>query len=514
MTYFLSIDYGGTKTKAILFDRLGHQVALSSFETLTIEDKPGFREVDLDETWLAIAESVKSVISKASIEAEEVKAVACIGHGKGLYLLDKLGLLYRNGILSTDNRAWQLAQSFEEKIDDIWSMTRQHIVASQSPVLLRWLKEHEPETYNKIGSVLSAKDFIRFKLTNIISQEIGDASGNHWINFETGNYDKNILAFFGILDCYEALPKLVDYQDIVGRVSQEAALLTGLAEGTPVIGGLFDIDACALGSGVLDDRMFSVISGTWNINSYPSRRVADKDSGQMTSYFPNRQFLVEASSPTSAGNLDKIIKIIMADEVLNYKQRGEKSIYDDLEVLLTQTDASYTPLLFTPFLYGSNRHQAATSLFIGMTTASSKSQMIRAVYEGIAFAHREHIQGLIASKGKKPEVIRMSGGATNSKAWIQLFADVLEIPIETVEGSEIGGLGGAIACLQAIEHLSLAQAIQTMVTVKERFVPNSKESLIYTKKYEVYQHLLDQLDPVWESVKSLQILANKKEGEK
>ncbi|CAM2765716.1 carbohydrate kinase [Streptococcus acidominimus] len=118
------------------------------------------------------------------------------------------------------------------------------------------------------------------------------------------------------------------------------------------------------------------------------------------------------------------------------------------------------------------------------------------------------------AKVKNQKLFECLGGATNSKAWVQLFADVLEIPIETVEGSEIGGLGGAIACLQAIEHLSLAQAIQTMVTVKEHFVPNSKESLIYTKKYEVYQHLLDQLDPVWESVKSLQILANKKEGEK
>ena len=97
--------------------------------------------------------------------------------GKAVYLLDKNGQEFTRGILSTDERAVELAQEFEERLDEIWDLTHQHVVAVQNPVLLRWLKEYEPEIYQNIGAILSAKDYVRFKLTGRIQQEIGDAFG-------------------------------------------------------------------------------------------------------------------------------------------------------------------------------------------------------------------------------------------------------------------------------------------------------------------------------------------------
>ncbi|MBM7643282.1 FGGY-family carbohydrate kinase [Streptococcus loxodontisalivarius] len=504
MSYFLSVDYGGTNTKAIIFDDKGRQIAVSAFATLKIEEVSGQREVDLAETWKAISNAIKTVIKKAGIASDEISAVACIGHGKGLYLLDKNGQEFTRGILSTDGRAQELAQRFEEKVDQIWPLTQQHIVGVQNPVLLAWLKENRADIYQQIGAVLSAKDYVRFKLTGRINQEFGDASGNHWINFQTGTYDDKIFDFFGIPEMREALPELVDYAEIVGGVSEEVADQTGLAVGTPVVGGLFDIDACAIGSGVLDDETFSVIAGTWNINTYPSKTAAGQASGQMNSYFPNRDFLVEASSPTSAGNLDAMLKMLMSEEIKNAKE-ADQSIYDSLEVFLEETDAAYQPLIFFPFLYGSTIGQDASACFFGLKTSSSKSQMIRAVYEGIAFAHRQHIEDLIETRGQKPNSIRLTGGATNSRAWMQIFADILQTPIETVEGTELGGLGGAIACLQAKSGLSLEEATADMVRVKERFEPNLSEAAVYDKKYKVYKDLLTAMDPIWQS---LQVLEN------
>ncbi|MBM7635478.1 FGGY-family carbohydrate kinase [Streptococcus saliviloxodontae] len=503
MTYFLSIDYGGTNTKAIIFDDKGNQIAVSAFATLKIEEVSGQREVDLAETWRAISQAIRSVIGKAAIAPEEIAGVACIGHGKGLYLLDKNGREFTRGILSTDGRAQELAKHFEENIAQIWPLTQQHVVGVQNPVLLAWLKENKPEIYQEIGAVLSAKDYVRFKLTGRINQEFGDASGNHWINFRTGTYDDRIFDFFGIPEMRAALPDLVDYAEIVGGVSEEAAHQTGLAVGTPVVGGLFDIDACAIGSGVLDDQTFSVIAGTWNINTYPSKTAAGKASGQMNSYFPNRDFLVEASSPTSAGNLDAMLRMLMSEEMRNAKEAGQ-SIYDSLEIFLEETDASYQPLIFFPFLYGSTTGQDASACFFGLKTSSSKSQMIRAVYEGIAFAHRQHIEDLIETRGQKPSTIRLTGGATNSRAWMQIFADILQTPIEVVEGTELGGLGGAIASLQAQSGLGLEDAVDKMVRVKERFEPNNSEMTVYNKKYQVYKELLAAMSPVWQSLQELE----------
>ncbi len=510
MTYFLSIDYGGTNTKAIIVDAYGKQMGVSSFETLRIEKQSGYREVDLLKTWQAISSSIKEVLSKTRIDAKDIAAVSCIGHGKGLYLLDKKGKEFVNGILSTDARASTLAKQFEASIDQIWPLTQQHVFAVQSPVLLRWLKDNQPSIYQEIGFVLSAKDYVRFKLTGKINQEYGDASGNHWINFQTGTYDSDLLSFFGIEEMKASLPELVDCRELVGGVTPQAAEATGLAVGTPVVAGLFDIDACAIGSGVLDDKTFSVISGTWNINTYPSKKAASQMSGQMNSYFLDKSFLVEASSPTSAGNLDIILKLLMSEEMQNVKKEGKESIYDTLEVFLKETDAAYQNLLFFPFLYGSNASADAKACFFGLTSTSSKSEMLRAVYEGISFAHKQHIDQLIAGRGRVPDKIRLSGGASNSKAWMQLFADVLNIPIEIVEGTELGGLGGAIIALQATQGLSLEEAVAQMVRVKERFTPNLSEHKIYCAKYHVYQEVLVAMEPVWKGLRALENLKGEK----
>lgn len=116
MTYYLSIDYGGTNTKALIFDKLGHQIAVSSFETLKNEAQSGHRQVNLVKTWNAITSAIREVIQISKLSPEQISAVACIGHGKGLYLLDNKLEPLEQGILSTDNRAKDLAQYFESNL--------------------------------------------------------------------------------------------------------------------------------------------------------------------------------------------------------------------------------------------------------------------------------------------------------------------------------------------------------------------------------------------------------------
>lgn len=129
--------------------------------------------------------------------------------------------------------------------------------------------------------------------------------------------------------------------------------------------------------------------------------------------------------------------------------------------------------------------------------------MIRSVYEGIVFAHKQHIDKLIASKGRSPVAIRLSGGATNSAAWMQIFADILNLPVETLACSELGGLGGAIIASQAINRLDLKTAVEKMVKVKSYIVPNGKEHQVYEQKYALYQSLLEVMEPIWEKLDQL-----------
>ena len=502
--YFLTIDNGGTNTKVIIFDETGRQVAVSAFPTRGLEPHSGFHEIDLADLKTRLSKKIKDALAQADLTGDQISGIATVGHGKGLYVLDKHHHIFMNGILSADSRAEAAAQHFEKQVGQIFTISHQHVMASQAPVILHWLKKHQPAQYEKIGAVLSNKDFVGFLLTGEVKQELGDASGNNFINLATGKYDQRLFDFFGIPEIYPKMPQLIKATDQRGVVSDDAARLTGLKAGTPVLGGMFDIDACAVATGVLDDSKFSLIAGTWNMNIFPSDQMASMESGLMNSIFPTGKYLLEASSPTSAGNLAIVLKMLMTAEIRDAKDAGS-SIYDNLEVFLENTDATFSKVLFYPFLYGSNAAPDAESSFIGIRSNTTKSEMVRAVYEGIAFAHRYHVENLINELGHRPTVVRMSGGACNSEHWVRMFADVLNLPIELVSANELGGLGGAITSAVGLNvYPTIDKAVEQMSHVVRRFEPHPQQTALYEKKYQLYREVQQALNPVWVNFRQMQ----------
>lgn len=153
--------------------------------------------------------------------------------------------------------------------------------------------------------------------------------------------------------------------------------------------------------------------------------------------------------------------------------------------------------IFLPFLYGSNAHPLGKGAFIGLTTYHNTDHMLRAVYEGVVYSHKTHIDRLLSSR-KMPKAIRMAGGAVNSPVWVQMFADILGLPIETVETKELGALGcGMAASIAAGVYKDYKEAAQHMVHVSDRVYPNPERTAIYQKKYEKYRAVSKALDSVW-----------------
>ncbi|KAA8328297.1 FGGY-family carbohydrate kinase [Leuconostoc carnosum] len=508
--YFLTIDNGGTNTKSVIFDIEGNQINSVSFPTMRIEDKSGYHEIDLHVLWKAIAQSIKEVIKQSNINRADIIGVSCVGHGKGLYMLDRGKNIFTHGILSTDSRASSMTVEFENKINDIFSITHQHVMESQAPILLSWLKKNNPNIYSNIGFVLSAKDFVRFKLTDSLNQEYGDASSNNLLNIESCDYDSRIFDFFNIKEMTDKMPDLLQFDALAGRITAESSVMTGLSEGTPVFGGMFDIDACAIATGVINEDFFSVIAGTWNINTFPSNEFVNRNQKLMSSIYPTGSNLIEASSPTSAGNLSIMLKMLMNNEIDNAKEDG-RNIYEILEEFLIHTDATFSKVLFFPFLYGSNTDKDAEGTFLGIQSNTTKSEMIRAVYEGITFAHKQHVDQLVDFLGHKPKAIRISGGATNSNSWMAMFANVLNIPVQVVSGTEIGGLGGAIvSALGCGIYKDLNEAVNCMVHLEKEFVPSDDQVLIYEKKYETFLAFINSMQNTWSYLKTMQKEMEKK----
>ena len=251
MKYYIGLDNGGTTTKAALYTEEGKEAGVVSAETQTDSLKPDYAERDMEAMWDANCSVIRSLLEKTGVSGEDIRSIAVCGHGKGLYLWGKNGKPARKGIGSTDNRAWEYPQKWERDgtADEVFALSCQHIMPCQPVSLLAWLRDHEPDTLANVQWIFSCKDYIRFRLTGKAYGEYSDYSGSNLLNLYTRAYDPRLMALFGLEDMMDALPPLKSAADVCGAVSEEAARRTGLKAGTPVAGGLFDIDACALAVG-------------------------------------------------------------------------------------------------------------------------------------------------------------------------------------------------------------------------------------------------------------------------
>ncbi|MCR5575706.1 MAG: carbohydrate kinase [Oscillospiraceae bacterium] len=506
MKYYLGLDNGGTTTKAALFDMRGRQIAVASMNTASITPKPGFVERDMEEMWQANCAVTRQAVEKAGIDAGDIAGLGICGHGKGLYLWGKDGRPARNGIISTDNRAyaypvkWQ-ADGTEEKA---FALSCQHVMACQPVALLAWLKEHEPEAYANIGWVFEAKDYVRFRMTGKALAEYTDYSGANLLNLHTRSYDPELLKLFGIGEIIDALPPLCEATQICGAVTAEAAALCGLREGTPVIGGMFDIDACALGVGIVDEQRLCMIAGTWSINEYIRKSPVLDGSVRMNSLFALPEYyLIEESSPTSAGNNAWFMKQLLPELIEREKAAG-RSIYDKMNEWVEAIPPEEFVPVFLPFLMASNVHPNAKSCFVGMSVNHTRKHLLRSVYEGIAFCHKMHIDRLLKSRETKPLSVRLAGGAANSAVWTQMFADILQLPVETVSAGETGALGCAIAVAAAVgDYADLNDAAAHMCEVSPAVLPDGAKAEIYAKKYALYKKTIEALDGLWDDMQAL-----------
>ena len=158
--YVIGLDYGGTSTKAAIFDLTGKEIATAGRSTKVITPKSGYTERDMEELWLANCDCIKRAIKKAGINGEDVLGIAVCGHGKGLYPWGKDGKPAYNGIISTDSRAWKYPEKWHKNgvYEEIHDRTCQEIMACQQVSLLAWFKDHHRDIYDNIQYAFSVKD--------------------------------------------------------------------------------------------------------------------------------------------------------------------------------------------------------------------------------------------------------------------------------------------------------------------------------------------------------------------
>lgn len=473
MRYFIGIDIGGTVTKAGLYDELGNELHIAEKNSDVLRDSPGVTERDMNELWQTICEIVATC---CQYSPAPVQGVSFSSHGKGLYAIDKQGKPVRRGIISSDTRAESLVKQWQQEglVEKAYSRGLQQLWTAHPVTLMSWLKKNEPHHYDAVDRILMVHDYVRFCLTGEIGAEITNISGSNLYNVREGNYDLSLMKDFGIEECIDKTAPVVGSAELCGTVTKEAARLTGLKEGTAVYGGLFDVVAASLTSCVADESTISAVAGTWSITTAVTDKITIGDYPYVWgNYCIPGKYFVHEGSPTSASNLAWFRHQFFPDT--DWKQMNQW-----VSSKLNQAD----DLFFLPYLYGSNYALGMPGSLIGLRGHHTKQDVIRAIYEGVVFAHLNH-QDRIMQLNPQAQVIRFTGGPAKSEPWMSLFTHASGLPIEVVDIQQSGCRAAAIcAAIGAGVYKDFAEAMQETLPPVTLFEPDMG---IHTQLREKFQ---------------------------
>lgn len=497
--YLLGIDSGLTVTKVVVFDTQGREIGSGKVRIQPNSPFPRWVERDMQTVWEACQQAICTALEEAGVTGEDIVAVGVTGHGDGLYLIDEYGSPVRPAILSLDTRAYEVVERWRQisVLDRALSLTGQQPYAAAPASLLAWLAQHEPETLAHARWVFSCKDWIRYKLTGEVATDPTEASVS-FTDVRTQQYSSAAFELFGLADIEEKVPPIIGSATVAGTVTSQAAQLTGLRPGTPVVAGLHDVDACAIGTGCSQPGQLSMTAGTFSINQVISNEpILDARWACRNFIYPG-QWMNMSISPASATNLDWFLRELCQAEVERAEQTGT-SVFEVVNREVVAVMQEDSRVLFLPFIYGSPHGNQASACFFGLRGWHTRGHMLRAIFEGVAFNHKTHIDAL-RSAFMVTEV-RVTGGGSRSETWNQIFADSFGLPVVTTEAQEAGALGTAIcAGIGAGIYDSLEEAIGCTVRHVRTYEPDPRGQARLASAYQLYRELIQALEPVWSRV--------------
>lgn len=494
---FLGIDVGNTVVKAVLFDAAGQQIARCGIDGTTLKPTPGMVERPVDELWANARAAISGCLQMAGVATARIAGIGLAGHGNGLYLLDRQsGPLL--GIQSLDTRAADLAHRLDRQSGrELHAICMQRPWPAQTPVLMAWIKANRPEIHARAGRILCAKDVIAWNLTGVQASEVSDMSGAGLLRLPEARYDDDLLALYGLQDMRGLLPPLNQPTTIMGRVTGAAAAATGLTEGTPVAAGYFDVVASALGSGAAGDGAASVVLGSWSINQvFAAQPICDERLFMVSAFGPDR-FGIMDNSATSAANLEWYVRTLI--------ERGGHADdpFGQVNALVGQAAIAADDPMFHPFLYGGRHGAHQRGGFYGLAGWHDEGHLLRALYEGVAFEHRRHMD-MLAAAGATITQVSLSGGGTRSPHWPQMMADILGIPVSLGSCEETGALGGAMAAAIGIGlYGDEGQAVASMVRSRARLQPDPQRRALHDRRFAVWSRLTAAMEPFWSDLAAL-----------
>lgn len=478
--YTLGIDVGTTGTKTYLFSEDGVAVAHAYQGYALSNTQVGYSEQSADDWWTAIVKTVREVCD-GRVAPDDVAAISLSTQGGTLVPVDKDCKPLRPAIVWNDARATEERDAYLQQVGDADSMYQKTGWALSAGLLLLeicWLRNHEPELFAKTDYFLSVPDFVSMKMTGVAAVDLSNAGINQTTNVRHEAYDEELLRFAGVPE--EKLPKLVHSGEVIGHLTEQAAKELGLTTNAVLVAGAHDQYAVALGAGAIRAGDLLIGSGTcWVVTSIG--KEPDFSCGLSQSVSAVEGLWGSLLSLSSGGLCLEWLRN-------NIATCGDGTIdFRTLDAEAEKIGAAKDGLFFFPFsgTYGDQKFFNKAT-FTGIDLSHNRFHLARAIMEGVAFS----VTWMTESFKTKPskDGITLAGGASKSKLWSQIVADITGLPVKTPALADLACVGAAILAGIGCGMYENAEEGYHRFAVKETTVyPNPEAHSMYAPMLEEYK---------------------------
>lgn len=497
----IGIDLGTSACKVVAIDEHGRVVAEATRDYPLQVPRPGWAEQHPGDWWQATDAAVTEVAGQ--VGAGQIGGIGLCGQMHGLTALDADGEVLIPAILWNDQRcATECAEIVAAAggLPALLELTDNQMLPGYTAGKIIWMRKHHPEEFGRLRTILNPKDYLRFRITGDRCTDVSDASGTGLFDVRRRRWSTELMAMLDLDP--DLFPRVVESTEITGTVLPELARRWGMPADTPVVGGGGDSVLQTTSMGIVGPGVHGVTLGTAGLVGAADTRCPDNPAGRL-----------QISCGNAAGRWHVMGVSLNAGGSYAWLRSVLGELADGLDFTALNRAADAAPagsegLLFLPYLSGERAPQVAPTArggWIGLTGRHRSDHLIRSVLEGVLLNLRQ-IGTMVTAAAGAPDRIRVSGGATGGRLWLQLLADVLGQPVRSVSGAEQGGaFGAALLAGVGIGNWPDLDHALAVVTEQQPVRPTAEVAEIYDRLFEVFQGLFPALEGTFDALAELDL---------
>ncbi|QUX91544.1 xylulokinase [Marinomonas sp. A3A] len=478
---YIGIDLGTSGVKVILMAQDGNVVASCSSPLSVSRPFDLWSEQSPEDWWQATDLAMLQLAAEHDLQG--VKAIGLSGQMHGATLLDKKGDVLRPAILWNDGRSHEECLLLQRRCPEVQAITGNLVMPGFTAPKLLWVKQHEPEIFGQIAKVLLPKDYLCFRMTGEFATDVSDASGTLWLNMEQRSWSDTMLSATGLTA--EQMPNVFEGSQITGVIYDDLAKHWSMPI-VPVVAGGGDNAAGAVGMGIISPEQTMLSLGTSGVIFAVSDGFTANPAAALHSFghaIPNTWHTMSVML-SAASCINWVTKLAQFSSVEAALLAAENRIDHD------------NNLTFLPYLSGErtpHNDPNAKGVFWGMTHETTAADLVHAVLEGVTFALLDGLDA-VRSAQNISESIDVIGGGAKSTYWLQMLADVFNVPMDYREGGEVGpALGAARLAVIGYQGQETVSEVCTKPALIKRYLPNQTGAARYAEKRERFQALYQRL---------------------